>query len=134
MTAPGDSHQHSSDASISRFGSFGSLGMTSGTGTVNMPVMTLSNETLNIRIVAMNGAIIGRRQGPYTQFFENQGYVSGVHAQLKYKPGTGWCIADKHSSNGTKLNQRAILPDVDMTLNNGDIITIANISLQVNIR
>lgn len=103
-------------------------------GMENMPVLTLANDSLNIRIVAMNGAIIGRRKGPYTQFFEKQAYVSGVHAQLKYNPGTGWCVADKHSSNGTRLNQRQIQPDVDMTLNNGDILTIANVNLQVIIR
>jgi pSer/pThr/pTyr-binding forkhead associated (FHA) protein len=99
-----------------------------------MPVLTLSNDNLNISIVAINGAIIGRRKGPYTQFFEKQAYVSGVHAQLKYNPGTGWCVTDKHSSNGTSLNQRKIQPDVDMSLNNGDILTIANVNLQVTIR
>ena len=97
-------------------------------------MLTLANDSLNIRIVAMNGAIIGRRKGPYTQFFEKQAYVSGEHAQLKFKPETGWCVVDKHSSNGTKLNQRQIQPDVDMTLNNGDILTIANVNLQVIIR
>ena len=100
----------------------------------NIPVMTLANDSLNIRLVAMNGAIIGRRQGPYTQFFEHQAYVSGGHAQLEYKSGTGWCIADKHSSNGTRLNQHLMQPDVEMTLSNGDILTIANINLQVIIR
>ncbi len=99
-----------------------------------MPTLTLANDSLNIRIVGMNGAIIGRRKGPYIQFFEQHAYVSGVHAQLKYKPGTGWCVADKHSSNGTKVNQRSIQPDVDMTINNGDVLTIANINLQVIIR
>ena len=99
-----------------------------------VPVLTLANDSLNIRIVGINGAVIGRRKGPYTQFFEQHAYVSGVHAQLKYNPGTGWCVVDKHSSNGTKLNQRQIQPDVDMTLNNGDILTIANVNLQVIIR
>ena len=99
-----------------------------------MPVLTLANDNLNIRIVAMNGAIIGRRKGPYTQFFEKQAYVSGVHAQLMYNAQTGWGVVDKHSSNGTKLNQRQIQPDVEMTLNNGDILTIANVNLQVIIR
>ena len=96
-----------------------------------MPVLALINDSLNIRINGMNGAIIGRRKGPYTQFFENQSYVSGVHAQLKFNPGVGWCVVDKHSSNGTMLNQRPIQPDVDMTLNSGDILTIANVNLQV---
>ncbi len=115
------------------FGSIGqSVSQTPGAGSI--PVLTLANDSLNIRIVAVNGAIIGRRKGPYTQFFENQAYVSGVHAQLKYNPGTGWSITDKHSSNGTKLNQHNLQPDVEMTLNNGDILTIANINLQVIIR
>lgn len=125
----------SGDSLNASYASFGTMGDgISQPGVVSMPVMTLSNESLNIRIVAMNGAIIGRRQGPYTQFFEKQSYVSGVHAQLKYNPHTGWCVTDKHSSNGTKLNQRPVMPDVEMTLKNGDILTIANVSLQVNIR
>ena len=99
-----------------------------------VPVLTLANDSLNIRIVGINGAVIGRRKGPYTQFFEQHAYVSGVHAQLKYKAGSGWMITDKHSSNGTKVNQRPLQPDVDMALNNGDILTIANINLQVMVR
>jgi len=99
-----------------------------------VPMLTLVNDSLNIRIVGINGAVIGRRKGPYTQFFEQQAYVSGAHAQLKYKNGTGWVITDKHSSNGTKVNQRPLQPDVDMALNNGDIVTIANINLQVIVR
>ena len=63
-----------------------------------VPVLTLVNDSLNIRIVGINGAVIGRRKGPYTQFFEQQAYVSGAHAQLKYKSGAGWVITDKHSS------------------------------------
>ena len=100
----------------------------------SLPALTLANDSLNIRIVAMNGAIIGRRKGPYVQFFEQHSYVSGVHAQLKYKPGSGWCVIDKNSSNGTRVNQRPLEPDVEMTLSNGDVLTIANINLQVIIR
>lgn len=99
-----------------------------------VPMLTLANDSLNIRIVGINGAVIGRKKGPYTQFFEQQAYVSGVHAQLKYKGGIGWVIADKHSSNGTRVNQHPLQPDVEMTLNNGDILTIANINLQVIIK
>ena len=95
--------------------------------------LTLYNPSLDIRIVGINGAIIGRRQGPYASMFEGNMYVSGVHAQLIYKPDTGWCIIDKHSSNGTKLNQRDLLPDVPMSLKSGDIVTLANINLQVSI-
>jgi len=99
-----------------------------------IPVLTLANDSLNIRIVGINGAMIGRRTGPYTQFFEQCPYVSGTHAQLKYSARTGWGIADKHSSNGTKLNKRPLQPDVEMLLHNGDTLTLANVNLQVIIR
>lgn len=100
---------------------------------LGVPQLTLYNGNLNIRIIGQNGAIIGRRQGLYQQFFQDNRYVSGVHAQLTYNGNSGWCIVDKHSSNGTKLNQHQLQPDVPMSLNNGDILTIANINLQVSI-
>ena len=98
-----------------------------------VPTLTLYNPSLDIRMVGVNGAIIGRRQGPYQQLFEGNMYVSGVHAQLIYKPDSGWCIIDKHSSNGTKLNQRDLQPDVPMSIKSGDIVTLANINLQVSV-
>lgn len=98
-----------------------------------IPSLVLYNPSLDIRMVGVNGAVIGRRQGPYQQLFEGNMYVSGVHAQLIYKGDTGWCIIDKHSSNGTKLNQRDLLPDVPMSIKQGDIVTIANINLQVSV-
>ena len=138
MVSPGEGTQVSATNVVSvGYATYGSMRhdiSNPGSSDGGVPVLTLANDNLNIRIVAMNGAILGRRKGPYTQFFEKQAYVSGVHAQLKYNSRTGWCVVDKHSSNGTKLNQRLIQPDVDMTLNNGDILTIANVNLQVIIR
>ena len=101
--------------------------------TQSMPMLTLYNANLDIRIVGQNGAVIGRRQGPYSHFFEKNMYVSGVHAQLVYNSDTGWSIIDKHSSNGTKLNDRDLQPDVPMSLKSGDIVTIANVSMQVTV-
>ena len=102
-------------------------------GVQGIPQLLLHNDSLNIRMVGVNGAVIGRRQGPYAQFFQQNMFVSGVHAQLKYNNATGWCVTDKHSSNGTKLNEHQLVPDVDMSLKSGDILTIANVNLQVNI-
>ena len=98
-----------------------------------VPTLTLYNPSLDIRMVGVNGAVIGRRQGPYMQLFEGNMYISGVHAQLIYKPDSGWCIIDKHSSNGTKLNQRDLQPDIPMSIKSGDIVTLANINLQVSV-
>ena len=123
---------------ISQSGNFNTFSQSPNPGqpkvqSSGVPILTLYNTHLNIRIQGINGAVIGRRQGPYTQFFEQNMYVSGVHAQLKYNSDTGWCIADKHSSNGTKLNQRPLQPDVEMSLKNGDIVALANVNLQVSI-
>ncbi len=98
---------------------------------MTIPTMSLVNRQLNIDIHAVNGAVIGRRQGPYCAMFAQNKFVSGVHAQLFYKKGEGWSIMDKHSSNGTMLNRRKLVPDVAMSLNNGDLVTIANVNLQV---
>lgn len=97
----------------------------------SIPQLKLINRQLNIDLVAVNGAVIGRRQGPYRNMFVQNKYVSGVHAQLFFKRGEGWVIMDKHSSNGSWLNKRKLVPDVAMTLNNGDVLTIANVNLQV---
>lgn len=111
----------------------GSVEMPQQAKVLGAPQLTLYNGNLNIRIIGQNGAIIGRRQGIYQKMFENNKYVSGVHAQLMYNGGTGWSIVDKHSSNGTMVNQHPLKPDVAMSINNGDIVTIANINLQVSV-
>ena len=97
----------------------------------NVPRLTLVSNQLNISIQGINGAIIGRRQGPYRQLFEKDMYVSGVHAQLFYSQDNGWCVMDKHSSNGTFINRKRLQTDVGMPLKNNDILSIANINLQV---
>ena len=96
-----------------------------------LPQLQLFNDSLGIRIVGINGAVIGRKQGPYMHFFKTQAYVSGAHAQLLFRPESGWCIADRGSSNGTKLNDHRLQPDVEMSIKNGDIVTIANVVLKV---
>ena len=97
----------------------------------NVPRLTLLSNQLNISIQGINGAIIGRRQGPYRQLFEKDLYVSGVHAQLFYSQENGWCVMDKHSSNGTFLNRKRLQAEIGMRLENNDILSIANINLQV---
>lgn len=97
----------------------------------NVPRLTLVSNQMNISIQGINGAIIGRRQGPYRKLFEKDMYVSGVHAQLFYSQDNGWCIMDKHSSNGTFLNRKRLQADMGMPLKNSDILSIANIHLQV---
>jgi len=98
-----------------------------------LPQLVLYNPALNLRLQGVPGAVIGRRQGIYKQYFAQDQYVSGLHAQLLYNVNTGWSVVDKYSSNGTKLNRQKLQPDVPTQLRNGDILTIANVNLQVSI-
>ena len=95
--------------------------------------LMLINDALGLRLAGVNGAILGRRQGPYVQALQQYPYVSGVHAQIKYEAGKGWSIADKHSSNGTKVNERRLMADVDTPLKHGDVIVLANVPMKVSI-
>lgn len=95
--------------------------------------LILINDALGIRLTGVNGAILGRRQGPYVQSFQQYPYVSGVHAQIKFETGKGWWIIDKHSSNGTKVNDRQLMPDIDTPLKTGDVIVLANVPMKVSI-
>lgn len=97
------------------------------------PVLILRNQQGGY-ITGENGAVIGRREGPYKQFFEHNRYVSGIHALLKYDPDYGWMIIDQHSSNGTRVNNIMIKPAVASPLKNGDTLTIANMNLTVDIK
>lgn len=99
-----------------------------------LPRLMLVNRQLNISLKGINGAIIGRRQGPYRQVFEHNMYVSGTHAQLYYVAGAGWCVMDKHSSNGSLLNGSRLEPDRGEPLHNGDVLTLANVTLNVVIQ
>lgn len=98
------------------------------------PQLIMFNDSLGIRITGVDGAIIGRRQGPYVQFFQQNMYVSGVHAQIKFDAATGWCVIDKNSLNGTKQNNCQLQPDVETPLKSGDIVTLANVALRVSIK
>ena len=40
-----------------------------------MPRLMLFNDSLGIRIMGINGGVIGRKQGPYVQFFRQQGQL-----------------------------------------------------------
>lgn len=127
--------QEASMATSGRVSSISQIPMgVSRSGARSFKNLRLSNTSLNIFIEGLDGAVIGRRQGPYTQYFQNNMYVSGVHAQLHCKAGSGWYIVDKHSSNGTKLNNRPLQPDVEMLLSDGDIVMIANVNLEVSIK
>lgn len=97
------------------------------------PVLMLVNDHDGIKLTGIDGAVLGRREGPYSQTFVQNPYISGRHAQLSYKPQSGWCITDLHSSNGTQINQTLLQPDVPNVLHDGDTLVLATLHLQVKI-
>jgi len=100
----------------------------------SVPQLFLTNTALNIRIEGTNGAVMGRKQGPYQLMLAKFPYISGSHAQLKYDVQLGWTVTDMDSTNGTLLNQSRLVPGVPSSLQNGGILQLANIELDIEIR
>lgn len=98
-----------------------------------MPSIALGNVALGINIVGVDDAVIGRREGPYSSLFQSYRYVSGRHAQLHFDKEKGWTVIDKNSTNGTFVNGAKLLPEEPSVLTDGSTLTIANISLKVQI-
>ncbi len=98
-----------------------------------IPTLKMSNAQFGISLLGANGAVIGRRQGPYHQLLEQNKYISGVHAQLVYDPTIGWGIVDKNSSNGTKVNNKQLQPGCITAITNGDTVSIATLDFLVEI-
>lgn len=62
-----------------------------------------------------------------------QAYASGVsrlHAVLK-REGKRVFVMDLGSSNGTYLNGKRLKPNVDQTLNHGDMIALGKLKIQI---
>lgn len=96
-----------------------------------IPQMFLVNDSLHVRMAAVDGAILGRNNGMYKNHLSQCNYISGTHAQLNYMPGQGWCVIDKHSSNGTSVNRKRLVPDMPSLLHTGDRVLLANVEFRV---
>jgi pSer/pThr/pTyr-binding forkhead associated (FHA) protein len=82
----------------------------------------------NIELQLLQGAIIGRKNGPYTDLLSSQGYISGTHARLEFNNASStWMIVDLNSTNGTFVNGEKISPDQPIKFNIGDKIKIATL-------
>ncbi|MBQ8606573.1 MAG: FHA domain-containing protein [Bacteroidaceae bacterium] len=100
-----------------------------------MPTLILSNGSLGIRIEGIDGAIIGRRNGAYQQFFAQCPYVSGTHARIAFDVTLGeWTYTDLNSSNGSKYNGLQLIPDKPCSLSDGGMLQLADVQLIVNVK
>lgn len=94
----------------------------------------LVNYPLGIRFEAVDGAIIGRKAGPYASLLKNHAYVSGRHAIVKHGTTENeWIIIDQDSSNGTYINGERITALNPAQIKEGDKIQLANIELIVEL-
>lgn len=99
-----------------------------------IPQLFLVNDSLNLRLAARDGAILGRTNGEYRNYLASFNYISGTHARLNYMPGSGWCIVDLNSSNGTSVNRRRLMSDMPALLHRDDRILLANVEFRIEIR
>ncbi len=94
----------------------------------------LVNYPLGIRFEAINEAVIGRKNGPYSTLLKNHPYISGTHAVIKHgKSENDWIIMDMDSSNGTLVNGNKIPPQSSVEIKEGDKIQLANVELIVEL-
>ncbi|MEI6456407.1 MAG: FHA domain-containing protein [bacterium] len=94
--------------------------------------LTLVSKSSGIRLAAQHGAIIGRKNGPYTSLLASQGYISGTHARFDLNPQGFWTITDLGSTNGTFVNNQKIDPNVPQALYMGTKVTIADLEFFVD--
>lgn len=92
----------------------------------------LVNNNLSLRLPAVDGCVLGRRNGIYQEQLSQCRYISGTHAQLMYDhEGQRWLIIDRGASNGTKLNGVKLVPDIPSHIRPGDKLMLANIEFRI---
>lgn len=72
-----------------------------------------------------SGEILGRTDGPHASFFSEMKYISGRHASLSCRNRI-WFLRDLSSTNRTKLNGEYIVEEIDMIVQDGDSIILAD--------
>ena len=98
-----------------------------------IPHLFLVNDNASLRLAGVDGAVLGRRHGIYQENLAPFSYISGAHAQLAYSVGQGWTITDKNSSNGTKVDGSALVPEIPCVLHNGSKVQLANVEFFIEI-
>ena len=99
-----------------------------------IPQLFFTNDSLQMRLAGVDGAILGRRNGIYRDVLAPCRYISGTHAQLAYAVQSGWTITDRGSSNGTYVNGQKIKANDPVRLRSGDRVVLANVEFRIEIR
>jgi len=69
--------------------------------------------------------LLGRSEGPHSQYLENFKYLSRQHAMIINNSGN-WFIKDLGSTNKSRVNGNVLTPDVECLIKKGDKIVLAD--------
>jgi pSer/pThr/pTyr-binding forkhead associated (FHA) protein len=101
------------------------------------PLLAIGGSVSVAKLVRSNGreyvlasarTTFGRKSGN-TVAIDDDATVSGAHAEIAYEDGRFY-IEDLGSTNGTKVNGRALSPKVPMALSDGDEVTLGRTALR----
>lgn len=98
------------------------------------PELRLMNKNLNIDLAIQDESVLGRATGNYVSIFGSYNQVSSRHCSFSFETGRGWCVTDNGSTNGTKLNNTLLQPNISQPLKNQMFLKIANIEFYVQIK
>jgi len=96
--------------------------------------LLLESSSLDIKEVIKSETIIGRAEGPCKSFFSGYGNISRRHLKFSIESNGIWKVTDLGSTNGTKINENSLEPNKPYTINDGETLTIADLSFQISIR
>jgi hypothetical protein len=91
----------------------------------------LTSTMHGIMIEAVDGDIIGRKNGAFVNVFGRFNYVSGTHCKI-VKNAAGWHIQDMGSTNHTYVQGTQLQPNMLYPLANGVTVKIADVELLVS--
>ena len=98
-----------------------------------VPQLRLLNKNINADLKINDNSIIGRITGPYVDTFSGFKQISGKHCRFNYDPANGWSVIDLNSTNKTRYNEQALVPNSPQTLSDQTFLKIANIEFFVRI-
>jgi len=98
-----------------------------------IPNCVIINKAINATLQINDGDIIGRKTGNFVHVFGSFNQISGKHAQFNYNQAQGWTLTDLGSSNGTKYQGQALIPNVPVPIIDKSFIVFANIEFFVQI-
>lgn len=77
--------------------------------------------------------VLGKKQEKVDYAITFNKMISRIHCKIN-KTGDGFTVTDLQSANGTYVNKKRLIPNNPQTINNGDIIRMANSDFQVIIK